>query len=197
MKKIILGVMLLVGIGTSQLNAQSVSYGVKAEANMSNFLLSNKIKGESRMKLGATVGGFAKIDVVENFAIQPELLFHYQSSTMKATGAKKRDFGYWGVEVPVYALGQWNVNSGDRFYAGVGPYVGYGFNARYKDPEVKLYKTDALQHWDFGVKALVGYEFSNRIQINATYKIGVINAVDKGDGKMNPEVVSLGIGYRF
>ncbi|MCD8186869.1 MAG: outer membrane beta-barrel protein [Rikenellaceae bacterium] len=102
------------------------------------------------------------------------------------------------MEIPVYAMGQWYCPSGNRFYAGIGPYVGYGFSANVDTPaKTKLYKEDAWQEWDFGGKAMVGYELANGIQFNAAYQIGVINAVDKGEGKMLPQSVSLRIGYRF
>lgn len=196
MKKTLFGVMLLLAVTVGQVSAQNVSGGIKAEANLSNFLLNKDISGTSRMGFGATLGGFAKVDFTENFALQPEILFHFHSSDYKLQGMK-RNFEYWGMEIPVYAMGQWAVANNDRFYVGVGPYVGLGFQARYDKPELKLYDEDALHRWDFGFKALVGYEFSNRIQINATYKIGVINAVNEGVGEMRPEVVSLGLGYRF
>lgn len=197
MKKIVLGVLLLIGMGTSQINAQLISGGVKAEANMSNFLLSDMKGMSSKMGVGVSVGGYAKIDVIRNFALQPEMLFHFQNSKMEQKNGKKRSFEYWGIEIPVYGVGQWYTSSGDRFYVGLGPYVGYGFNAKFDKPKQKLYKDDTLKHWDFGFKVMVGYEFTNKIQVNAGYKIGIINAIDKGDGKMLPEVISLGVGYRF
>lgn len=196
MKKMILGVMVLLGFGATQVSAQSTTFGIKAEANMSNFILDD-LKGQSsNMGFGATLGGFAKFDITRGFAIQPELLFNYQNSEMKIAG-KKHDYEYWGMEIPVYAMGQWYGNTGNRFYAGVGPFVGYGFSAKYTKPETKLYDKDVLQPWDFGFKATVGYEFRCGVSINAGYKLGVINAVDKGNGTMLPETISLGVGYRF
>ena len=163
---------------------------------MSNFITSDMPGVKNEMGFGATLGGFAKFDITDHFALQPEILVHYQNSRTKDNG-KKRDFEYWGMEIPVYALGQWNNHSGGRWYAGLGPYVGLGFDAKYKNPKEKLYKEDVLQPWDFGGKAMIGYEFANGIQVNAGYKIGLINAVDKGKGKMLPQAVSLGVGYRF
>ena len=56
-----------------------------------------------------------------------------------------------------------------------------------------------MKRWDFGFGALLGYEFDNKIQINATYQVGVINQLDrlKDDSKLRSQVVSLGLGYRF
>ncbi|GEM_PF-3831826 len=41
MKKLVLAVMVVLGVGMTQVNAQNITYGVKAEANMSNYLLSD------------------------------------------------------------------------------------------------------------------------------------------------------------
>jgi len=197
MKKGIFGIMLFLALGaTTQLNAQNVTGGIKADANMSNFLVSDIPGTSSDMGFGATLGGFVKFDLGTNFAIQPELLFHYQNSTTKVLTVDN-DYQYFGMEIPVYAMGQWYTNCGDRFFVGVGPYVGFGFDAQYTNTKADLYSTDVHQPWDFGAKATIGYEFAGGFQISAGYKIGFINAVDKGVGTMLPEMVSLGIGYRF
>ncbi len=200
MKKTVFGIMMILGLGATTLNAQNISGGIKAEANLSNFILTDMDNMKSKMGIGASLGGFAKFDLTENFAIQPELLFHFQTSKMenKITG-NDRDYQYFGMEIPVYAMGQWKNSSDGRFYAGVGPYVGVGFDARNTDPTYKLYKENELQAWDFGFGAQVGYEFANGIQINAGYKIGVIDALDAGkdDATMLPQRISLGVGFRF
>lgn len=198
MKKVVLGIILILGVGIHQVEAQTVSYGVKANGNLSNFILDDMKGVSSNMGFGASLGSFVKFDVMEHFAIQPELFIHYQSSELKEAG-KKRDYEYWGIEAPVYAMGQWKTGSNDRFYVGAGPYVGYGFSSKLKSPELNLYKKDKHQHWDLGIGALIGYEFSNHIQINASYKIGFLDALDEGKkhATMLPQRISLGVGYRF
>ena len=207
MKKIILSVAILMGLGLTQVNAQKVSFGAKGEANASNFILSDMNGMKSNLGFGATVGGFGKIEFSENFAMQPELLFHFKTSQMetKATG-DKTDFQYFGVEVPVYAVGQMNLGNGKGFI-GVGPYIGCGIDARYKNTgadDVDLYKEyggakSALQRLDVGAGAMLGYEFSNGIQVNASYKMGFLNALnaDKDNATMRNQTISLGVGYRF
>lgn len=203
MKKIILVCMsLLMTTGWMKMSAQSfVTGGVKVEANMSNFLLSDLNNQESRMKVGPNIGGFVKFELHENFAIQPEAMFFYRNSSMKVDG-KKDDFQQWGVQIPVYAVGQMNMRTG-KAYLGVGPYVGLGFDARMKDTDVNLYKKvngkTPMNRWDFGLAAMLGYEFSNKIQINAGYQLGLIDQLDanKDDATMRTQTVTLGVGYRF
>ena len=92
-------------------------------------------------------------------------------------------------------------------FVGVGPYLGLGIDARYKadgTDDVDLYKEynnqkSAMQRWDFGMGAMLGYEFGCRIQIMASYKIGFINALNAGkdDASMLNQTIGLGVGYRF
>jgi hypothetical protein len=46
---------------------------------------------------------------------------------------------------------------------------------------------------------MLGYEFNNRLQIVASYKIGFINALEanKDNASMLNSTFSLGLGYRF
>ncbi len=207
MKKIYLACLsLLMTAGLVKVNAQSpISYGVKAELNMSNFFLSDLDNYSSRMKAGPNLGGFMKIDLHENFAIQPELSFFYRTSKIKKEGAKNDNFEQWGMQIPIYAIGQTNLGNG-RFYGGVGPFVGLGFDAKRKIKDadnIDLYKKvngdKEMNRWDFGFGALLGYELNNKFQINAAYQVGVINQLDrlKDDAKLRSQVVSLGLGYRF
>lgn len=199
-KKVFLTAVVALGLWATQINAQSISFGVKADASMSNFAVSDMDNLKSTMKIGAAIGGFLKIDFSEYFAIQPELSVLYKSSEMKV-GAIKSDYEYWGVEVPVYAMAQLTHGEGNRTYLGIGPVFDCGFSA--KSANTKLYKDNAgaLQQERFNVGAgvLLGYEFDFGMQINASYKYGFFNSLTNpiGDAYLRPQSVSLGIGYRF
>ena len=207
MKKVVVLVVLVLGFGLTISHAQGISGGIKVDANTSNFILTDMDGIKSKLGFGASIGGFSKIDLSENFALQPELLFHFKTSKMevKESGIET-DFQYFGLELPVYAVGQISLGSGKGFI-GIGPYLALGLDARYKASgmdDIKLYKeydgqkTD-LQRWDFGAGAMLGYELSNNLQITASYKIGFINALNanKDNASMLNQTVSLGLGYSF
>ena len=202
MKRIFLSAVLLIGLGVAQMSAQNVTGGLKVEANTSNFILSDMDGIKSKLGIGVTVGGVGTIEFNDKFAFRPELLLHLKNSVMKneAYGAEM-DFQYFGVEIPLYAVGQFDVFNGKGF-VGLGPYVGFGIDARYKasgTDDIKLYDDSAMQRWDFGAGILLGYEFSNNLQINAGYKIGFINALDAGkdNASMLNQTISLGLAFRF
>ncbi|MCC8145496.1 MAG: porin family protein [Bacteroidales bacterium] len=204
MKKIVLTLAVILGLGLSQVNAQTtITGGIKAQLNMSNFIMSDISHGKSTMGFGPSLGGFMTVQFHENFALQPELLFHFKSSENKIDGFKT-DYEYWGAEIPIYLVGQMQLGMG-KGYVGLGPYVGFGFDAKWTDGNEKnLYKEyngkkAFMKRWDFGVGAMVGYEFDNGVSINANYQIGLIDVLDrdKKNATMRNQTVSLGVGYRF
>lgn len=206
MKKIMLSLVLVMGLGLTHINAQDakkISFGIKGEANMSNFNISDMADVKSDFGVGATIGGFTKIDLGQYFALQPELLLNWQNSTLKFNG-QENDIQYFGMEIPVYAVGQMKLASGDRTYIGIGPYARLGFSAKNTTADVNLYKEYGnektfMQRGDIGAGAMIGYEFAFGIQINASYKYGFLNTLDanKDNSTMTNQMISLGIGYRF
>ena len=212
MKNLILALVVLLGLGSIESKAQDAEkievtkklfYGVKAEANLSNYLLKDMGEHESNFKVGASVGGFVKYHFTKVFAIQPELLLHYKNSDWKVPfGAKreKRDFKYWGIEVPVYAIAQGVMWGGGKGYIGIGPYGSIGLSAKSAGANQFATKDSyKMKRFDFGAAGLVGFEFTMGLQINAGYKVGLMNVNDnsKQKQKRRSQTISLGLGYRF
>jgi len=215
MKKIVFLVVLSLGLGLTNIHAQRAFGGIKIDATMSNFILKDTDDMQSKLGFGVSVGGYTKIMFGEGFALQPELLLHYKTSEreFKLSGLKT-DYQYFGLEIPIYAVGQKNIGNGKGF-VGIGPYAGFGIDARYKAEgkpdevlygmnDVNLYKEHSgqkaeLQRWDFGAGVMLGYEFGSRLQIIATYKMGFIDAINVGkdSGSILNQAISVGFGYRF
>lgn len=181
---------------------EKVALGFKAEGNYSGFILSDMDNVKSTMGIGGNAGLSIKFNISNNFAIQEDILLTYASSEFTTDGIKDT-YQYLGAEVPIYLMGQWSVPTGGRIYGGVGPFFGYGFKAKMKDSELDLYKKvdgeTPMKRMAAGAAAQLGYEFGFGLQINASYRIGLTNALDTkiGDSKMLPHSASLGIGYRF
>jgi hypothetical protein len=188
---------------TSTVNMDA-SFGVKANANMSNFVIRDMDGYQSNMGLGMSAGVFLKLES-RNFALQYELLLHYKTSEMEnKAGQTPTDYRFWALELPIYFMGQINTGAG-KFFIGAGPYVSVGLDAVQNPGNSDLYKKDPttgksiMQRWDFGLGAIIGYEFGNGISINGGYQAGFINSLSakKDNMTMKKQTVSLGIGYKF
>ena len=197
MKKILL--VLAIGIASIQSYAQT-TFGIKAGANISNYIMKDMGDIKSTMGAGAYVGGFTKIAFSDLFSLQPELLFQLQNSKLEQSGVKS-DIRTWGMEIPIHAMFTFKSVNNDKAYLGIGPYGRLGFSAKDRTANVNFYKGDnsMMDRGDVGVSALIGYEFGFGMQINASYKYGLINQLKDpvGDAFIRNQMISLGIGYRF
>ena len=202
MKKAML--VLVLALGFICLHAQSkTSLGIKAEANMANFLFDRESGLKSDFGFGAGVGFFAKVDLGEYIALQPELSLYWQNFTLKQNGLSN-DFQHWGMEVSLYAIGQKPFQNNVRIYAGLGPYWRLGFSAQDKTDKINLYKGDEttaalMQRGDVGAGVVIGIEFPFGMQINASYKYGLLNIMNapSENSVMSSQVISFGLGYKY
>ena len=178
-----------------------VSFGLKANANMSNFFLKDMDGVQSNMGIGFSTGAFMKIES-DYFALQYELLLHYKTSELE--GLSKADYKQWALELPVYLMGQIFTGSG-KIFIGAGPYVGFGLDAKQSPGNLDLFQKEAvigkaiMQRWDFGLGGMVGYEFKSGISFSAGYQAGLINrlSAEKDVVSMKNQTLSAGIGYKF
>ena len=117
----------------------------------------------------------------------------------------KSNYRYWGLEIPIYVMGQIPIKAG-KFFIGAGPYVSFGLDARQSSGNVNLYKKNSLtgksimHRWDFGIGTMLGFEFNNGISINVgCYQGGIINVMsaDKRNKSMKHQTVNFGMGYKF
>lgn len=191
-------------IFSSKLSGQekSVSFGFKAGTNLSNYRLGGSNKGlKSNMNIGGTAGGFVKYELSPNFALQSGVDVYYKTSKLESqadnSSVKLKSLG---LEVPLYGILQGGLGSGKAFI-GAGPYIGYGIIA--KSDGINLFKKNgetgkpAMNRFDYGVGAIIGYDFDKNWQINASYQFGLAD-LDKGKGgSLKNQIASLGIAYRF
>ena len=129
----------------------------------------------------------------------------YKVSELKnGTTNKKTNYAYWGLELPIYAIGQLQLGKGKGFI-GIGPYVSTGLSLVSKSDNANLYKKDKITNkrrmnrWDVGLGFMLGYEFEKGISLHAGYQLGFVNmlSVQKDDYSMTNLAVSLGIAYKF
>lgn len=211
MKKIILTCLLTTGvIFATHVNAQTkTSFGIKLNGSMTNLKMEKMKDKNNTFDPGVSLGGYTKIELSKNFALQPELMMSYTEGKIKIGGEKVK-YEYSVVEVPIYALGQFDAGNG-KFFFGIAPLVGYGFDS--SDGKVKIgnvnlddfWETDSdgyvklgLNHWYYGGAVMVGYELQNGLTFQAGYqRTHDFRSQKENRSKIETHSISLGIGYKF
>ncbi|WP_281232069.1 porin family protein [Flavobacterium gelatinilyticum] len=202
MKKIMLTAVAVMAFAFS--NAQETRFGVKAGANLSNF--SGDVE-DAKSLIGFQVGGFAEFKLSDKFAIQPELLFSTQGAK-----SEESEFGYSSeykthlsyINVPVMA----KYYIVEKFSVEAGPQIGFLVSAKEKwetsgpgvsesgDEDAK----DFYESINFGVNFGAGYDFTENLSVGLRYNLGLSNIAKTEDGadfKINNNVFSLSVGYKF
>ena len=195
----------IVTVTRTSSGSMRASLGIKANVGLSNFVIRDLPDCRSNMGFSMLAGGFLKLES-RGFALQYELSVRYRSSEMEDTLLQtKTNYQYWGLELPVYAMGQIQTKAGIIFI-GAGPYVSFGIDAKQDPGNINLYRKDnttgkAMMHrWDFGIGTMLGFEFNNGISLNAgCYQGGLINVLsaEKHNRSMKHQTVNFGIGYKF
>jgi hypothetical protein len=200
---------------------RTVSGGLFAGANMSNFLITRDHNTmSSHMRIGAELGGFMHFNLNKHFVIQPQVILTAQENYFAATDTANSLWSF-GIEIPVYFMGVFgNMKNGYvQFGGGIFTHFTYLSNVKNKyknwddptfipEPKDKTNYSDLYRLHDnhFGVCFIVGYEFNFGMQINAQYKISLSDiagfyAEKKGtpiaDAAVYPQSVSLVVGYRW
>ncbi|HEY1195020.1 MULTISPECIES: porin family protein [Flavobacterium] len=189
MKKIILSAIAIMAFAFT--NAQETRFGVKGGLNLTTFAGGNY--WDAKSLVGAHVGGFAEIKVIERLAIQPEVLFSMQGAKLDDLNVDAK-LNY--INVPVLAkffiTKQWTVEAG--------PQIGFLVSAKVDGEDAK----DGYKSTDFGFNFGGGYNFTDNLSVNLRYTVGVSNIADYNaedfdqyfDSPKN-SVLALSLAYKF
>ncbi|CAL2095779.1 porin family protein [Tenacibaculum sp. 190524A02b] len=193
MKKLLIG--LLFSVITIQ--AQDITFGVKAGMNLANFSSTN-IESNLSSRVTFHVGGVVEIPLTDKLSIQPELLYSEQGVINKVEKINvTAKYNY--LNVPIMA----KYYIVDNFSLEVGPQIGFLLSAKaeFEENGRILEKIDAkksLESTDFGVNFGLGYKLKNGLNFGARYNLGLTNiSVDIEDAGIKHGVLQVSIGYNF
>jgi len=161
MKRIILSAIAVMAFGFT--NAQQTRFGVKGGLNVSTVVGGDVENTKSLV--GFHVGGFAEINVVKKFFIQPELLFSTQGTKVDGPGGFDYDFKLNYLNIPV--LAKYYIT--DQFSVEAGPQLGVLLSAKAEDTDIK----DSTRSVDFGFNLGAGYNFTENFGAGIRYTIGL------------------------
>jgi opacity protein-like surface antigen len=174
--------LIALGMFCTGIQAQGITFGVKAGANFSNLKLSFDSEGASPD--GGTsifVGGLVDFGISEKFHFQPEIQYSIE-------GAKDGDITYFNVPLMLkyYLIEGLNIQAG--------PQLGILVDAEGG--------TDGLKSSNFAFNFGAAYELTGGFFVDARYNLGLSNIADEvdpgfGDFSVKTKGFQLGVGYRF
>ncbi len=173
--------MLALIVSAVSLNAQKT--GLKGGVNFTNLYVDDV--DDENMKVGFNVGLYHRVDVSDNFAIQPEFLFSQKGSEIQYNGflggSGRYRFNLNYLEVPVLAVGKIG-----NFNIHAGPYLGFLLSANVKDVDdngtvrdVESLDRNNFNTLDTGLAVGFGFDFPDGI-MGVRYNYGFMAIGEDG-----------------
>jgi long-subunit fatty acid transport protein len=205
MKKIILSAVAVMAFGFT--NAQSAKFGLKAGLNVANQVYSGSVAPSPSSIVGFNLGGFVDVKITDKFSIQPEVLYSTQGSKFNMTvfngGTNyntENTFKLAYLNIPV----MFKYYAAEKFSFEAGPQIGFLIDSKLVvnvlGQSVSQDAKDLFEKIDFGFNLGAGYEISKKFSTVVRYNIGLSNVIktESGDdSKINNNVLSLSLGYKF
>jgi hypothetical protein len=193
MRKIILSAIAVMAFGFT--NAQETRFGVKGGLNIST-VVGGDVE-DTKSLVGFHVGGFAEINIVQRFFIQPELLFSTQGTKVDGPFGTDADIKLNYLNIPVLAK-YYIVDK--KFSVEAGPQLGVLLSAKAEDEDIK----DFTRSVDFGFNIGAGFNFTDNLSVGLRYTIGlsplsdedIDNEDDYYDSAKNSNL-ALSLAYKF
>ena len=164
-------------LGVSASNAQDLKFGAKIGANFST-LDGGGIDGKNLTSFH--VGALAELNLLQNFSVQPELLYSSQG-----TDYMNEDYKLDYVSVPV--LAKFYVIT-DKLSLEAGPQFSFLINE-------DVPNTFRTKTFDFAAVGGLGYNLTQNIFVQARYAVGLTDA--SRDATVTNKVIQLSAGLRF
>ncbi len=182
----------LVAVGLSA-NAQKISFGLKAGANITNFTGGDFSEVTKKALVGFYGGAYLNFSLANTFFIQPEALIATQGAKFEDAG-QTENYKLTYVTVPV----MFKYKSMSGFYLEAGPQVGFKISESLPDQTIKNF----AKNLDLSLAAGLGFQTSSGFGVGARYVAGLskVGDFDASEG-VNPDfknsAIQVGIFYTF
>ena len=202
MKKLILSLLAVATIATN--SKAQLAIAPELGLNMSN--ITGKSMGTDlnlNMKAGLAIGANVDFGLTDNISLQPGLYY-----LMNGAKASQGDgsINISTLQIPVNVEYKFGEEGGNRFFVGIGPYIGYNLSATAKGGGNSVTwkigsdkDNDQLKAMDFGLGLNVGYLLTNGFFVRAHYQMGLTNLdpIGDADNSMKSSAIGLTVGYYF
>lgn len=182
-------------------------FGLQAGAAFSSA--KEKYQGNSMdfgTQTGFTFGSFYRRDILEKFAIQPEINFLQRGGKYSETIEEGDGTYNWDIEldlnyleVPIYFL--YNGGKASGFYAGIGPSFNFGLGGKVNENgnsyDIKFGSDEDLKPFFLGINGMVGYQMANGFTANGFVSQSLTNSDTETEVDATFSMLSFGIrlGY--
>ncbi|CAM3316196.1 porin family protein [Zobellia roscoffensis] len=163
---------------SSGFNTSDIKFGGKAGLNFTTWL-GNDFDGVSA-KVGAYFGGIVEIPVMENFYVQPELIFALQGADL---GPSNVNLAY--IQLPV--MGKYHIT--DEFAVELGPQIGFLLADNWEE-DLQFQDTKSI---DLGVNLGGGYRMDENFYFQLRIGVGLSKVLDITNARNG--AVSVGAVY--
>ncbi|SDD32627.1 porin family protein [Niabella drilacis] len=199
MKKVFLGVGVILCTMASAQSAPGLRFGIKAGGNLSGLTNTKKAAGmDMQSKTGFHAGVMMNAPIARCFSIQPEVLYSGQGAKEKNSNVRLRwNLGY--INVPV----MFRYHATPGVYIEAGPEVGLltssKFRYKFEGESMTEDAKKGTKSFSFGMGLGAGYRFTPNLSINARYTAGFSDIIKKNTdaAAVKNRSTSLGIGYTF
>lgn len=183
-------------IGAAQ--AQSIKYGVKAGASLTNVTGSDS--GDLANKFGFNGGVLANFGLNDMFSIQPEVLYSMKGFKDKNDDSNHANLDY--IDIPVLV----KVATGATgLFFEAGPQVGFLTSAKVTAGPLSVDFKDYFNSVDFGYAAGIGFQAASGPMVGLRYnggltnigKNGTINGFQVSSGNAKNSAFQLYVGFLF
>lgn len=201
MKKVILFALMVAVSGQVSL-AQSTRFGVKGGLNIDNISTNFPIVRDGKENiLGFNVGVLADVSLSKRFSLQPQLLYNVKGVKFNVPD-HSHTIKINSIDLPIYAI----YKPLPSISIGAGPNLGYNLSGKNTatfptKEEVVNYNFNGgdyeLKRFDVGVSALLGYEHTSGLFVQATYLKGLSQVANIPGYDWSHNVLSFSVGYLF
>lgn len=168
MKKALLALMVLLGVGTVAHAQEPPRFGLVGGLQSSSLRSTVSTNG----LFGVHIGGMAELSLTDNIVIRPQLLYSLKGGSEDGLTVR---LSY--LELPVHAVYKTEVGSG-KLFGGLGPYLGFMVSGRVSDgvDSEALTIGDDIKGFDAGLSLMGGYELTEqKLSVNLFYNTGFAN----------------------
>lgn len=174
---------------TTALSAQEVSFGAKGGLNIADITSLSNSKARASIHLGA----FAKVQLTENWAVQPELVYSGQGAKVDPSLPLLSDFTLALNYINLPVMLQYHLVP--EFHLEAGPQIGFLVAAKAREDGNTINLKDEYKGIDFGLGFGLGYTFDMGLGINARYNFGLTNVLDSDNDNQKNSVAQFGLYY--